>query len=100
VRTEVGHGSVLGTASAGVVKSETNDPQSYFLQYWIIPQPDWEYVVLQNPGPGPITLNSVAIGSSCTPIPSTTTYGVMLLVLLLAGTAVWIIRKRTPVEAV
>ena len=56
--------------------------------YEVITQPDWEYIVIQNPGPNSVTITNASIGSSCSPIPSLTAYGMMLLVLLLAGSAV------------
>jgi hypothetical protein len=96
---EIACGSADGTPCNGEVMSETNDGAIYDLKYWIVPQPDWEYFVIENTGGTDVTINKAAISTNCSPIPSLTPYGLMLLVLLLAGTAVWVMRRRSAVAA-
>ena len=84
----------------GGVVSETNAAGVYDLTYLVVPQPSWEYVVLRNPGPGTLTVNRATIESNCSPIPSLTPYGLLLLVLLVAGTSVWVLRRRQAVVSV
>jgi len=100
VLDDVGHGSANGMVSVGGIKEETLGTGVYDLKYWIIPQPDWEYVVIRNNGGAPITINKAVIETNCSPIPSLTPYGIMLLVLLLAGTAVWVMRRRSAVVSI
>lgn len=92
-------GAADGTPCSGEVMSETNAAGVYDLKYWIVPQPDWEYFVIENTGGTNVTINKATISTNCSPIPSLTPYGVMLLVLLMAGTAVWVMRRRSAVTA-
>jgi hypothetical protein len=75
----------------------------YHLEYLIIPQPNWEWIRVHNTGTGPtgtVTITKTTWNAKCWPIPSLTPYGLMLLVLLLAGTAAWVIRRRSAVVSV
>lgn len=66
----------------------------------IKPQPEWEVIVLRNDGSDPVTITDVLGETKChrdpedTPIPSLTTYGIIVLVLLLLASTVWVIRKK------
>ena len=62
------------------------------------PQPEWEVILIKNTSDGPITVTSYYAESTCRTfpleIPSLTTYGIIVLVLLLLVSTVWVIRKK------
>jgi len=67
----------------------------------IRPQPDWEVIVLKNKTSNAATITDVRQCFQCEPtipdvtnIPSLTTYGIIILVLLLLASTVWVIRKK------
>ena len=63
----------------------------------IRPQPEWEVMKLHVDGTGPVTIESIVGHSKCHRgeiIPSLTTYGIIVLVLLLLVSTVWVIRKK------
>lgn len=60
------------------------------------PQPEWEVVLVKNASGQQVAIDSVKASSTCypTPVPSLTTYGIIVLVLLLLASTVWVIRKK------
>jgi len=63
----------------------------------IWPQPHWEVMELHVDEPGPVTINNIIGYSECGvafDIPALTTYGIIVLVLLLLVSTVWVIRKK------
>jgi hypothetical protein len=96
-----GYGSLPNTVpKQDLVVKSTGAGLLYELIWQVRPQPQWEWVAIKNNGANPITLASVNWWSTCPwyfgRIPSLTAWGILILVLLLAGTAVWIVRKRKP----
>ncbi len=69
-------------------------PRSYTLRFKVKPQPDWEWVELTPAGAAPVPFTRATIHSVCVSVPSTTTTGLIVLVVLLGGTAVWIVGRR------
>jgi hypothetical protein len=72
----------------------------YHLEYVIVPQPNWEWIRVTNISGGPVTIEKATAHTVCIPIPSLTPYGLMLLVLLLAGAAIWVMRRRRAVLSI
>ena len=97
VLNQANSGFIAGGAAAGAIVRETNVAGVYTLVYLLQPQPDWEWFLIQNTGTSPVTMNAVAISDYCNQIPSLTGWGVGALVILLVGTAVWLVRRRKPV---
>lgn len=63
----------------------------------IWPQPEWEVMKLHVDGEGPVIIESIVGHSKCHRdeiIPSLTTYGIIVLVLLLLASTIWVIRKK------
>jgi hypothetical protein len=91
---------INGGTSVGTKLSETNSGGVYKLIYKIVPQPDWEWVLIKNTGVTSVTLTSVTINSSCREIlvaervPTLTHYGIGALILVLMGVALWLFRKK------
>jgi hypothetical protein len=80
-----------------------SSPGVYQVVYRIRPQPDWEYFMIKAEGgqgagqdgkPDEVMLMDVTITSWCHSVPVLTGWGLAVLVILLAGTALWVIRKR------
>jgi hypothetical protein len=69
----------------------------YKLVIKIKPQPAWEWITIKNPPGSAVVFDKVVIGAECRAIPSLTGWGIGALVILLAGTAVWLVRRRRPV---
>ncbi|MBI5867162.1 MAG: hypothetical protein HZB43_02535 [candidate division Zixibacteria bacterium] len=88
------YGSKNGLASFGEISSETASGSPYQLIYKIRPQPDWEWLIIRNTGGSAITMTEVSFGSNCEYVPSLTTWGLLALVLLLAGTAFFMVKRR------
>jgi hypothetical protein len=84
----------------GDIFVQANAGLAYDLHWDIDPQPQWEWMAIKNTAASAITLNSVSWSRYCDPkirpVPSLTTWGILSLLLLLGGTAVWLIRKRKP----
>jgi hypothetical protein len=63
----------------------------------IKPQPHWEVMELHVAEPAPVTIESIVGQSMCHRdeiIPSLTTYGIIVLVLLLIASTVWVLRRK------
>jgi len=89
-----------GGSGTGLRLIETSAGGVYELLYSIRPQPDWEWVLIKNTGAQPATVSAVVWDSRCRSVPSLTTWGLLALVLIMAGTAIWVVRrKRTAVLA-
>ncbi len=88
------NGSKSGVASFGEISSETAPGSPYQLIYKIRPQPDWEWLIIKNTGGNAITMSEVSFGSNCEHVPSLTTWGLLALVIMLAGTAFFMFKRR------
>ncbi len=64
------------------------------------PQPAWEKIQIKNTGGSSVAIDSVSGTSDCHPVPSLTTYGLIALLLLLIGSAVWVMRHRRRAHSV
>lgn len=73
----------------------------YMVVIKIVPQPDWEWIAIKNTSGADVQIERVGIRARCSKrIPSLTGWGIGILILLLAATAVWIVRnKKTVVPA-
>ncbi len=63
----------------------------------IKPQPHWEVMELHVAAPGQVTIATIIGHSKChgfDMIPSLTSYGVIVLVLLLIASTVWVLRRK------
>lgn len=82
-----------GMIPSGLVDSTFPGAGTLTLYISIFPQPAWETIMLTNTG-GAATIASIEAESVCTLVPTTTTYGLAILALLLIGSTVWILRRR------
>ena len=106
-RRRIGHGSTKYVTKHGEPRTERDGPhptiplmRQYYLVFDILYQPDWEWIEVWDPESRALNVHNATIHSVCTKVPSLTPYGIMLLVLLLAGTAVWVMRKRKAVVSI
>ena len=93
----VGFGGNHGPSYGELISETTtgSGPWTYELHYKIRPQPDWEWVMIKNSSSTQsITISEVVWDSNCEYVPSLTAWGILALVLLIAGTALWVMRRR------
>jgi hypothetical protein len=95
-------GSIDGPVSTATVWNESSADGVYLLNVIFDPQPDWEWVRIQTTGA--VTLNSITWNTQCYTndyvddydhrIPSLTQWGLFVLIIMLGGSAGWILWRR------
>jgi hypothetical protein len=89
-------GGLSGSYASEVIE-QLYENGEYKLVIKIHPQPAWEWIAIKNPPGSAVVFDKVWIGAECRHIPSLTGWGIGALVILLSGTAVWLVRRRKPV---
>jgi hypothetical protein len=99
-KANFGYETPPANRTGGPVVENLDTVGVYRASYVFDPQPDWEWIIIKNNGPT-MTLPKVFWTSSCVVspnpyprVPSLTTWGLLVLVALLTGTAIWVIRRR------
>jgi hypothetical protein len=102
----IGHGSKYNVTVPPVRLRESDGPDPTDPPFRVLDvvanivyQPSWEWAEISNPLHHAIQVHSATIGPVCTTIPAMTPYGALILTLMLAGTAVWLIRRRRRLQA-
>jgi hypothetical protein len=71
------NGDITDTFISQEVTDGPDGLQHYVLNWEFDPQPDWEFVTIQNVGAGPMTLSNISFKSVCVPSPGAASLGVL-----------------------